>query len=117
MHMRIDATRERETIFSIKDLLGVLGLNVRPEPGDFSILDRNIETIDRGLIRTNDNGILDDSIEKLIHARHSLDYWSNFTLRLLSLASCVGLSNSAPRMTLRAAPNARCLRAQSQRIP
>jgi hypothetical protein len=44
--MRIDATRECETILGIEDFVGVLGLNFGSEPSDLSILDRNIETID-----------------------------------------------------------------------
>src|SRR5664280_2642621 len=75
MHVRVDATWEREAILGVKDLAGEIGLNFRPEPGDLSILDRNIKTIDRGLVRSNHAGILDDGIEKLVHARHSLAYW------------------------------------------
>src|SRR5450631_3405541 len=75
MHMRIDASRERETIFGIKDLVGEISLSFRPEPGDLSILDRNIKTIKRGLVRSNHSGVFDDGIEKLVHARHSLAYW------------------------------------------
>ena len=41
---------------------------VRREPGNLSVLDRNIETIDRRLVRANDAGILDDGVENLVHA-------------------------------------------------
>src|SRR5450756_1640306 len=75
MHMRIDATREREPILGVKDLAGEIGLNFRPEPSDLSILDRNIKTIDRGLVRSNHSGVLDDGIELFIHARRSFAYW------------------------------------------
>jgi hypothetical protein len=73
--MRIDATREHEPILGIENLLGKVGLNFRPDLRDLSILDRNIEAIDLGLVRANHAGILDDGIEKLVHARHSLAYW------------------------------------------
>src|SRR5262247_22425 len=54
VHMSIDATRKRETIPGIKGVFGLLGVNLRSKPRDLSILDRNIETIDRGLVRPND---------------------------------------------------------------
>src|SRR5665213_297248 len=72
MHMRVDATREREAILGVKDLAGVIGLNFRLEPGDLSILDRNIKTINRGIVRPNHARVLNNGIEKLVHARHSL---------------------------------------------
>ena len=72
VHMSIDAARKRETIPSIKNLPGLLGLNLGSEPRDLSVLDRNIETIDRCLVRPNHAGILDDGIERLVHTRHSL---------------------------------------------
>src|ERR1039458_2346704 len=75
MHMRVDAAWEREAILGVKDLAGEIGLNLRREPGHLSVLDRDIKTIDRGLVRPNHSGILDDRIEKLVHARHSLAYW------------------------------------------
>jgi hypothetical protein len=47
---------------------GLVGLNVGSKPRDLSILNRDVETIDRRLVRTNDAGILDDGVENLIHA-------------------------------------------------
>jgi hypothetical protein len=73
--MRIDATRKCETILGIENLLGVLNLNFGSETSDLSILDRNVETIDRSLVRTHYAGVLNHGIEKLVHARHSFAYW------------------------------------------
>ena len=87
MHMRIDATREREPILGVKDLAGEIGLNFRPEPSDLSILDRNIKTIDRGLVRSNHSGVLDDGIELFIHARRSFAYWRSLRIAPVGAAS------------------------------
>src|SRR5471030_44406 len=86
MHMRVDATWEREPILGVKGLAGEFCLNFRPEPSYLSILDRNIKTIDRGLVRSNHACVLDDGIEKLVHARHSLAYW-RFLLSGAAVAS------------------------------
>ena len=68
MHVRIDATWKCETIFGVEHILGLLGLNFRRKSDNLSILDRDIETIDRRLVRANDASILDDGIENLVHA-------------------------------------------------
>jgi hypothetical protein len=73
MHMGVDTPREREAVLRIEDLFGLLGLDVRPKPGDLSIRDRNIEAIDRRLVRANHAGILDDGIENLVHTRQFPD--------------------------------------------
>src|SRR3974377_319670 len=82
--MRIDATRKRQTILSIENLFRALSLNIGSEPGDFSILDRNIEAIDRGPVRADQGGIFDPDIEKFFHARLPLLSCGFFTLLLLA---------------------------------
>src|SRR3974390_467347 len=86
--MRIDATRKRQTILSIENLFRALSLNIGSEPGDFSILDCNIEAIDRGPVRADQAGIFDHDIEKFFHARLP---W------LTSCSSHCFLANGAPR--------------------
>jgi hypothetical protein len=44
-------------------LSGEFRLDVGTEPRDLSVLDRDVETIDRGLVRANDPGVLDNGIE------------------------------------------------------
>src|SRR3974377_1892473 len=82
--MRIDATRKCQTILSIENLLRALSLNIGSEPGDFSILDRNIEAIDRGPVRADQAGIFNHDIEKFIHARLPWLTSGFFTLLLLA---------------------------------
>jgi len=64
--VRIDASRKCKTVLRIKHFLGLVSLNFRREPGDLSVLDRNIEAIDRRLVRANDAGILDDGVENFV---------------------------------------------------
>src|SRR6187401_3530490 len=99
MHVRIDAARERQPVLGIEDLLRLAGLDVGRKPRDLSVLDRDIEAVDRRLVGADDAGVLDDGVENLVHARHSLTSWA---LR---------------PMPSRPAPSARCPRARRPRIP
>ena len=72
MHVRIDAARERQPVLGVEDLLRLPGLDVGRKPRDLSVLDRDIEAVDRRLVRADDAGVLDDGIENFVHARHSL---------------------------------------------
>ena len=74
VHVRVDAARECQAILGVENGLRALRLNIGSELGDLSVLDRNIEAIDGGLVRADHAGILDHNIEKLVHVRHSLVY-------------------------------------------
>src|SRR5581483_7758956 len=71
MHVAVDAAGESQPVLGVEDLLGLLGRNVGGEPRELPILDRDIEAVNRCLIRANYPGVLDDGVELLVHASRS----------------------------------------------
>ena len=69
VHVRVDASWECQAILGIENGLCALRLNIGSELGDLSVLDRDIETIDGGLVRADHAGVLDHGIEELVHSR------------------------------------------------
>ena len=72
MHMGVDAAGKRQIIPGVENLLGLLGADIRGNPIDRSIFDRDVEAIDRRLIRPHDAGILDHKVKRLSHSDISL---------------------------------------------
>src|SRR5579885_1300802 len=70
--MRVDASGECKTILGVENVLRALRLNFRCQLGDLPVFDRNIETIDGGLVRADDAGILDHNVERFVHGQRSL---------------------------------------------
>jgi hypothetical protein len=65
MHMGIDAAGKRQIILGVENLLALLGADVRGNPIDLAIPDRDVEAIDRRLVRPHDAGILDHKVKGL----------------------------------------------------
>ena len=63
MHVGIDAARESQQPFGIEHLVRILGADFRREPRHLAVLDADVETVDAGLVRPHDAGILDDEIK------------------------------------------------------
>src|SRR5262252_6673900 len=69
MHVSIDATRERQEILGVEHLLRLLCRDIGGKARDLSILDRDVETIDRRLVGAHHAGVLDYEVERLFHSR------------------------------------------------
>ena len=72
MHMGIDAAGKRQIVLGVENLLALLGADVRGDPIDLAVPDRDVEAIDRRLVRPHDAGILDHKVKRLIHPDSSL---------------------------------------------
>ena len=83
MHVRVNTARETEQVFTVNDLLGLIGADLGREPRKLAVLDADVEQIDRGLIGAHDTDIFDDEIEGLIH-RYTLSFtvWARRERRL-----------------------------------
>ncbi len=68
MHVGIDAAGEGEEVLGVEDLVGLVRAQLRREPRDASVLDRDVEAIDRRLVRAHHARILDHEVVRLIHA-------------------------------------------------
>src|SRR5580692_9680675 len=76
MHVRVDAAGKGEMVLAVKDLLRVPGRELGRETADLAALDADVETIDGGLVGTNDADILDDEIEQFRHSAFLTNYAS-----------------------------------------
>ena len=65
MHVRIDAARKGELALGVEHFIGVFGADFRRQTGHLAVLDRNIEAVHTGCVRTHHARILDDEIERL----------------------------------------------------
>ena len=105
MHMGIDAAGKRQIVPGVENLPALLGADVRGDPIDLSILDRDVEAIDRRLVRPHDPGILDHKVKRLTHS----------DISLLTLHAVVAMTIAPKRAKpARAGP---CHRRRSARSP
>src|SRR5262245_65719958 len=72
MHMGIDAAGKRQLVPGVENLLGLLGADIGGNLADLAVLDRDVEAIDRRLVRPHEAGILDHEVKRLIHSDASL---------------------------------------------
>src|SRR5262245_23347135 len=72
MHMGIDAAGKRQLVPGVENLLRLLGADIRGNLADLTVLDRDVEAIDRRLVRAYGAGILDHEVKRLIHSDASL---------------------------------------------
>src|SRR5262245_451549 len=85
MHVSVDATRERQKILGVEHLLGLLCRDIGDKARDLSILDRDVETIDRRLVGAHHSRVLDHKVVELFHSR---------VFSLPTLPPCADLSAS-----------------------
>ena len=62
MHMRIDETRERQTILAVDDLFGFSCRNTFGDLLDLAIDDTDVELLHAGLAGSHDTHVLDQQI-------------------------------------------------------
>jgi hypothetical protein len=60
--MSVDATREGKTPAAVEDLVSFLYRDARRELGESTILDSNVEEVDRGTLRADDADVLNDKV-------------------------------------------------------
>src|SRR5581483_1765169 len=51
MQMGVYTAREREMVFAVKNLNGLIDRDIGGKPADLAILDGDVETVDRGFLR------------------------------------------------------------------
>jgi hypothetical protein len=84
--MGIDAAGKRQIILGVENLLALLGADVRGNPIDLAVPNRDVEAIDRRLVRPHDACILDHKVKRLSH----------FDIFLLASQAAVAMTRDEP---------------------